>query len=342
VIELGRIIGLANHTALIAKDGTVRSIADSGAPIRNSESNIIGVVLVFRDVTQEKKMEEELLKTRKLESIGVLAGGIAHDFNNILSAILGNIELASYRIAQEDSRTASLLSDAEKATKRAAKLTDQLLTFSKGGEPVREITSLPEFIPESADFVLHGSQIVCSYSFPENLWMVDVDSGQIGQVIQNIIINANHAMPEGGVIAIKCSNVKDATAEALLSANNGDYVCITIQDTGVGIPKEIISKIFDPYFTTKQEGSGLGLAICHSIINKHDGYLTVHSITGKGTTFTLYLPAVRSQGNDDNVAEKPKSSPATKAARIMAWMMKRCCEMWLLHNLPSLVMRQFR
>jgi len=317
VIELGRIIGLANHTALIAKDGTVRSIADSGAPIRNSESNIIGVVLVFRDVTQEKKMEEELLKTRKLESIGVLAGGIAHDFNNILSAILGNIELASYRIAQEDSRTASLLSDAEKATKRAAKLTDQLLTFSKGGEPVREITSLPEFIPESADFVLHGSQIVCSYSFPENLWMVDVDSGQIGQVIQNIIINANHAMPEGGVIAIKCSNVKDATAEALLSANNGDYVCITIQDTGVGIPKEIISKIFDPYFTTKQEGSGLGLAICHSIINKHDGYLTVHSITGKGTTFTLYLPAVRSQGNDDNVAEKPKSSPATKAARIM-------------------------
>ena len=130
VIELGRIIGLANHTALIAKDGTVYSIADSGAPIRDKESNIIGVVLVFRDITHEKKIEEELLKTKKLESIGVLAGGIAHDFNNILSAILGNIELAGYRIAKEDSRTASLLSDAEKATKRAAKLTDQLLTFS--------------------------------------------------------------------------------------------------------------------------------------------------------------------------------------------------------------------
>lgn len=317
VMDLGRIIGLANHTALIAKDGTVHSIADSGAPIRDKDSNIIGVVLVFRDITHEKKIEEELLKTKKLESIGVLAGGIAHDFNNILSAILGNIELAGYRIAKEDSRTASLLSDAEKATKRAAKLTDQLLTFSKGGEPVREITSLPKFITESANFVLHGSQIVCDYNFPEDLWMVDVDSGQIGQVIQNIIINAKHAMPEGGTITIKCTNVEDVTAEALLSVDKGDYVCITIQDTGVGIPKKVIDKIFDPYFTTKQEGSGLGLAICHSIINKHDGYLTVHSITGKGTTFTLYLPAVRSKTRDGTITEQTKSITAIKAARIM-------------------------
>ena len=317
VVELGRIIGLANHTALIAKDGTVRSIADSGAPIRDKESNIIGVVLVFRDVTHEKKIEEELLKTRKLESIGVLAGGIAHDFNNILSAILGNIELVRHRIATEDSRTVSLLSDAEKATKRAAKLTDQLLTFSKGGEPVREITSLPKFVSESADFVLHGSRIVSNYTFPENLWMVDVDSGQITQVIQNIIINAKHAMPEGGTIAIECANVEDAAAEALLSVDKGDYVRITIQDTGVGIPKEVINKIFDPYFTTKQEGSGLGLAICHSIINKHDGYLTVHSITGKGTTFTLYLPAIRSKADRGSIAEQMESAPAIKAARIM-------------------------
>ncbi len=317
VIELGRIIGLANHTALIAKDGTIRSIADSGAPIRDRESNIIGVVLVFRDITHEKKLEEELLKTRKLESLGVLAGGIAHDFNNILSAILGNIELAGYRIAKEDTRTASLLTDAGKATKRAAKLTEQLLTFSKGGEPVREIIKLPAFVAESADFVLHGSRIVCNYNFPEDLWRVDVDSGQIGQVIQNIIINAKHAMPEGGTITINCTNIEDTAAEALLSVDKGDYVRVTIQDTGVGIPREIIDKIFDPYFTTKKEGSGLGLAICHSIINKHDGYLTVHSTIGKGTTFTLYLPAVRSRAGTNSTARKMKSTAASKAARIM-------------------------
>ncbi len=317
VIELGRIIGLANHTALIARDGSVRAIADSGAPIRDYKSEIIGVVLVFRDITHEKKIEDELLKVRKLEAVGVLAGGIAHDFNNILSAILGNIELAAYGINKEDTRTTALLSDARKATKRAAKLTEQLLTFSKGGDPLKEVTSLPELITESAEFVLHGSQVACKCGYPEQLWKIDVDSGQIGQVIQNIILNAKHAMPEGGTITIQCANVKDAASETLLSVDNGDYVCVTIQDTGVGIPNEIIDKIFDPYFTTKQEGSGLGLAICHSIINKHDGYLTVHSTPGQGTIFTLYLPAVQSKESRNNITESKKKAPAVKAARIM-------------------------
>jgi len=141
VLELGRIVGLANHTALITRDGTLRSIADSGAPIRDRESKVIGVVLVFRDVSNEQKMEEELLKIKKLESIGVLAGGIAHDFNNILAAILGNIELTSFRIDKEDTKTITLLNDAKKATRRATKLTQQLLTFAKGGDPVREMKS---------------------------------------------------------------------------------------------------------------------------------------------------------------------------------------------------------
>ncbi len=317
VMRLGRIIGLANHTALIAKDGKTRSIADSGAPIRDKESNIVGVVLVFRDVTHEKMLEEELLKTRKLESIGVLAGGIAHDFNNILSAILGNIELAGYRIAEEDTRTAALLADAEKATKRATKLTGQLLTFSKGGEPVKELTSLSDMVTESANFVLHGSKIVCNFSFPDDLWMVDVDSGQIGQVIQNITINAKHAMPEGGSIIIRCENVEDTASETLLSVDSGDFVRISIQDTGVGIPKDILEKIFDPYFTTKQTGSGLGLAICHSIINKHEGHITVSSTIGKGTTFTIYLPAIRSHTESAVFTEKTEEVPATKSARIM-------------------------
>jgi PAS domain S-box-containing protein len=297
VLTLGRIIGLANHTALIAKDGSVRSIADSGAPIRDRESNIIGVVLVFRDVTHEKKTEEELLKIRKLESVGVLAGGIAHDFNNILSAILGNLELVNFHIADEDTRAKTLISDARKATKRAAKLTDQLLTFSKGGAPVKEEISLTTLVTEAADFVLHGSNVICDYTFPDNLWMADVDSGQIGQAVQNIIINAKDSMPEGGRISIQCANVADAAVEALLSVDVGHYVRITIKDSGVGIQNNIINKIFDPYFTTKHEGSGLGLAICHSIINKHDGHITVDSIIGRGTTFTIYLPAICSPNN---------------------------------------------
>lgn len=318
VLELGRIVGLANHTALIAKDGTLRSIADSGAPIRNPESKIVGVVLVFRDVSHEKRIEEELLKIRKLESIGVLAGGIAHDFNNILAAILGNIELTAFRIPEEDIKSIRLLKNAKKATRRATKLTQQLLTFAKGGDPVREEINLPELITESADFVLHGgSQVACTYNFPDDLWRVEVDSGQISQVIQNIILNAKHAMPGGGTVTICCDNLSDAVPESLLSIDAGDFVRITLQDTGIGIPKEIIDKIFDPYFSTKQEGSGLGLAICHSIINKHDGYLTVDSIPGKGTTFTIYLPAIPDTGVTTTKNSGIGITPSVTAARIM-------------------------
>lgn len=314
VIELGRIFGLANHTALISRDGSARSIADSGAPIRDDESKIIGVVIVFRDITNEQRMEEEILKGRKLEAVGVLAGGIAHDFNNILAAILGNIELVTHRISEKDGKVVSLLNDAQKATRRATKLTQQLLTFSKGGEPVKETTSLPELIKDSADFVLPGSRISCDYDFAADLWAVDIDSGQISQVIQNIIINADHAMPDGGKIKISCINVKDPASDALLSVNQGRFVRISIKDSGVGIPREIIDKIFDPYFSTKQHGSGLGLAICHSIINKHDGYLTVNSLPGKGTTFVFYLPAVFSDGDTE---ESSKVTRAVKSARVM-------------------------
>ena len=314
ILQKGEIISLANHTVLISKSGSRRSIADSGAPIRDRESKLIGVVLVFRDITHEKKMEEELIKVRKLESVGVLAGGIAHDFNNLLSAIMGNIELATYHVSN-DAEALSLLSEAQKASKRATKLTQQLLTFSKGGDPVKETTSLTGIIRDSADFVLHGSPVSCNYTFPDDLWMVNVDSGQVDQVVQNIIINAKHAMPEGGKIDINCDNIEDITSESLSSMHEGNFVRITIQDTGIGIPQEIIDKIFDPYFTTKQEGSGLGLAICHSIINKHDGHLTVQSSLGKGTLFTIYLPAELS--SNISVATQQKSRPAVKSARIM-------------------------
>jgi len=316
VLEVGKPIGLAHHTALIAKDGRIRSIADSGAPIRDALSKVIGVVIVFRDVTNEKRLEEELLKIRKLESVGVLAGGIAHDFNNILSAILGNTELAVRLIRESEPQAASLLTEAMRATNRASKLTNQLLTFAKGGEPVKETASLCEIVQESSDFILRGSRISCEHQCdPNSDWPVEVDSGQISQVIQNIILNSKHAMPEGGKILVNCSNVTDTAAEALLGTDEGSFVRITIHDSGIGIPKHILDKVFDPYFSTKQEGSGLGLAVCHSIINKHDGYMTVQSPPGDGTTFTIYLPA--SEKTRLDLPVKTVSQSAVKAARII-------------------------
>ena len=315
VMEQLKNVNCVNHAILVARDGSRKVIAESAAPIRDRESVLVGVVIVFKDITNERRMEEELLKVQKLKAVGVLAGGIAHDFNNILSGILGNLELARYRIADQDSKVSALLSNAGKATRRASKLTQQLLTFSKGGDPVREATSLPELIKDSAEFVLQGSQISCEYDFAGNLWPVDVDSGQISQVIQNIIINADHAMPGGGRISIVGTNVEDPATEPILSMHKGNFVRITTKDTGIGIPRKIIDKIFDPYFSTKHHGSGLGLAICHSIVNKHEGYLTVHSTPGKGTTFTIYLPAIPAAVV--KTEEKPAGISADNPARIL-------------------------
>ena len=294
VMNSNQIIGLANHTVLISRDGVERSIADSGAPILDAKSNIIGVVLVFRDVTEKQKLEQEALKARKLESVGVLAGGIAHDFNNILAAILGNINLALDCTDPHES-TYTLLAEAEKASLRAKNLTHQLLTFSKGGEPVRKTTSIAEIITDSSSFVLRGGNVRCDTWFAPDLMPVDIDSGQISQVIQNIIINASHAMPQGGAIEIRCENLLDKQQQHPPSLRAGSYVVVTITDHGVGIPHNIIDKVFDPYFSTKQSGSGLGLAISHSIISRHGGYITVKSEPGKGTTFSIYLTASTNQ-----------------------------------------------
>jgi len=290
VIKSGEIIELSN-TILIDKKGNEKLISDSGAPIRDKNSVIIGVVLVFRDITEKNAMEEELLKIKKLESVGVLAGGIAHDFNNILAAILGNINLALLYIKPEE-KIYSLLKDAEKASLRAKSLTQQLLTFSKGGEPVRKIASISEIITDSAEFVLRGSKIKCKYDIPDNLWPVEIDAGQMSQVIQNIIINASNAMPEGGVVDVSCENYLKKES-AVTTIRPGQYIKISIKDQGIGIPPQMLDKIFDPYYTTKQKGSGLGLAVTHSIINKHGGYIFVNSIQGEGTTFTIYLPALK-------------------------------------------------
>ncbi|BCL62355.1 hypothetical protein DGMP_30480 [Desulfomarina profundi] len=313
VISNGKPVDLGENTVLIARDGRERSIADSGAPILDAKSKIIGVVLVFRDVTDKQRLEQEALKVRKLESVGVLAGGIAHDFNNILSAILGNISLAlEYTPPHEP--THLLLAEAEKASLRAKDLTQQLLTFSRGGEPIRKTTSIAEIIKDSSTFVLRGSNVRCDTWFAPDLLPVEVDPGQISQVIQNIIINASHAMPDGGVVTIRGENVTEDHIPPSLQ-NEKQYIVITIRDHGTGIPQNIIDNIFDPYFSTKQTGNGLGLAICHSIIMRHEGFIAVESKPETGTVFSIYLVASKEKITDCS-GEKPEAA-AQVCSKIM-------------------------
>jgi PAS domain S-box-containing protein len=303
VLKQGAIVGLGNDTMLISRDGTERIIADSGAPIRDMNSKIIGVVLVFRDITEKQKMEQELLKTQKLESLGILAGGIAHDFNNILTAILTNVTLA--KVIATDERTVEKLTTVEKATHQAKDLTQQLLTFSRGGAPIKKTTSIGELIRDTAGFALRGSNVKCRFSIPDDLWPVEIDEGQISQVINNLIINADQAMPEGGVLEISIENVT-ITPQQQISLTPGRYISISIRDQGVGIPQQHLQKVFDPYFTTKQKGSGLGLATTYSIIKHHNGHISVESQPGKGSTFIVWLPA---SGGEKRVEEESSPTP---------------------------------
>ncbi len=246
------------------------------------------VLSIMREITERKKMEEELVKVEKLESLGVLAGGIAHDFNNILTGILGNITLAKMDTKVNDEMF-KVLTDAEKATKQAKDLTQQLLTFSRGGAPVKKSIYIGDLIEDSVNFALSGSNCSCKFSISDDILPVEVDEGQMNQVIQNLIINSDQAMPEGGVINVTVRNVTISDKDSL-PLDEGKYLVISIRDNGVGIPKEHIQKMFDPYFTTKQRGSGLGLATAYSIIKRHDGHITVKSELGIGTTFNIYIP----------------------------------------------------
>ena len=292
VLSSGLIVDPATHTILITKDGRELTIADSGAPILGFQDEIIGVVLVFRDITEEQRMETELLKMEKLKSLGVLAGGIAHDFNNFLAGIVGNLSLAKFDV-QPGNPVSRALDEMEKAAVRAKKLTQQLLTFSKGGEPVKRTTDIGDLARESAQFALHGSNVRCRFNIDEGLRTADVDEGQIAQVVHNLIINAVQAMPNGGSLFLQGTNVTLPSRNSYALAP-GIYIQLSIQDEGMGIDPKHLKTVFDPYFTTKQKGSGLGLAVAYSIIAKHDGQLTVDSKLGQGTTFSFLLPASES------------------------------------------------
>ncbi|MGB8992785.1 MAG: ATP-binding protein, partial [Desulfobaccales bacterium] len=255
---------------------------------------------VFFDITGRKFFEEERLMFNKIESLGVLAGGIAHDFNNILTVILGSINLATLELPSGNPGR-DILCEAEKACFQAQSLARQLLTFAKGGAPVKGPVSVENLIIESATFACRGSQVRCEFALPHDLWAIEADAGQINQVFQNLIINAIQAMPKGGTIKIHAENL--AEPENNLPLSPGRYVKISLQDQGLGMSGENLSKIFDPYFTTKRHGSGLGLATTYSIIKNHNGHITAESKIGVGTTFHIYLPTV-----DRKIVPQPEES----------------------------------
>ena len=301
-LETGMVISPTSPAILRDESGRERIVTFSVAPIRNVESRSIGSVVVFRDVTEQKKLEQDSLQSAKLESLGVLAGGIAHDFNNILTAILGNLSLARI-YSEKDSVIHGKLLEAEKAAFHAKGLTQQLLTFSKGGAPIKTTTSIRELLVDTANFAMSGSNVKCRFNLDNELWPLEIDASQISQVINNLVINAYQSMPEGGEIVIGAANSLIQDSMDVGARPPGDYVMIWVEDKGTGVPEDLQKKIFDPYFTTKPKGSGLGLSTCYSIVKKHGGFIELDSVEGQGATFKVFLPA---STRTDEMDEPPR------------------------------------
>ncbi len=287
-LRTSSVVELGGGTILASRDGRKIRIADSGAPIRDSSGKTVGVVLVFRDVTEKWKMQEAMQRSQRLESLGILAGGIAHDFNNMLAGIFGYIDLANE--LSSEARVKDLLQKAFLAMDRAKGLTRQLLTFAKGGEPALAAVDARSLIEDAARFSLSGTDVRTSFSFQEGLWACEVDPDQFGQVIDNLVINARQAMPFGGTIRIEARN-EDVGEGAVHGLKPGRYVVVSVIDEGEGIPGENLPHIFDPFFTTKSAGNGLGLATCYSIMTRHGGAIEVESKPGEGSLFRLYVHA---------------------------------------------------
>ena len=274
-----------------SRDGSVLYVETKAFPLKDSTGAVTSVIETVSNITDKHLLEEEQLKTQKLEAIGILAGGIAHDFNNLLQGVFGYISMAKL-MHDEKQKSLDMLDQAEKALHMSVNLTSQLLTFSKGGKPLKTQIALRPVIENSAKFALSGSRVDCRLDFDRELWTVEADEGQIAQVIQNLVLNADQAMPVGGIITIKARNVNSPGNGLPPALKKGDYVELSIRDSGIGIPEQYLPKIFDPYFTTKDKGSGLGLATCYSIIKNHGGFIDVQSKSGEGTTFLVYLPAL--------------------------------------------------
>ncbi len=285
------------------KDRSVKIVAIFGVWIADK------VLVVFDDITEKHLLEDEQLKTQKLESIGTLAGGIAHDFNNLLQGVFGYISMAKLTHDNKE-KSLAMLDQAEEALHMSVNLTTQLLTFSKGGKPVKKLIKIEPVIENAVKFALSGSHTDYRLDIAADLSAVEADSGQLAQVIQNIVLNANEAMAGRGTVTISAHNVDIPAKTNPRMLKGGQFVRIDIQDTGTGISAKDISKIFDPYFTTKQKGSGLGLATSYSIIKNHGGVIEVSSQLNTGTTFSIYLPASRNR-----VAESAITASAIASAK---------------------------
>ncbi|MDA0578723.1 MAG: response regulator [Verrucomicrobia bacterium] len=283
----------------VTRDGRSIPVEIRATHIRYHGSQAL--LVHVRDITDRKQMEQQLRRTENLESVGVLAGGIAHDFNNLLTGVLGNITYAKTEVNTREALL-EVLGEAERAALRAKSLTQQLLTFAKGGTPVRKVASIAELLEETVHFVLAGSKSTYRLQIAPDIRNVIMDGGQISQVVENIVINADQAMVRGGTITITVENaVYDADTGAKVGLRPGCYVKVDICDQGIGMPADVMAKIFDPYYTTKSGGSGLGLAVSHSIVTKHEGLIAVTSELGVGTTFTMHLPATAAEVPRDMV-----------------------------------------
>ncbi|MCP5003013.1 MAG: response regulator [Planctomycetes bacterium] len=299
-----RVIGKMVEVTGTTKDGN-EIFTEISLAARMIEKGQIYFTAIVRDITRRKKMELELLKFQKLESLGILAGGIAHDFNNYLTSVFGNIALA--KIAHNKGADVyDKLMELEKVSLLMRNLTLQLLTFSKGGAPLLELTPIKDVICETVSFSLRGTKTAAEINIEDNLRPVKIDTGQISQVINNMVINGDQAMPEGGVISVKAENITIENDE-IPKLSVGEYVRISIKDQGPGIDNEHMQKIFDPFFTTKQMGSGLGLATCYSIVEKHGGHIGVESYPGRGSTFHIYIPVYQEKTRLKNVVKESGS-----------------------------------
>ena len=279
---------LSFETKRYTKNHAVLDLILSAAVCKDRAGNSFGMVVNIKDISEKKALEAQFEQAQKMESLGTLAGGIAHDFNNYLSGLFGYIDLA--RNHAQSPRVLDYLNRAIRSADRAKGLARQLLTFSKGGAPIKKVRALSPFLEETTEFALSGGTASCDFDLPENLWTCNYDKTQIGQVIDNIVINAQHAMPSGGNIHVAAQNIEIGKKEKT-TLKAGQYVRISISDTGTGISPKNMKRIFDPFFSTKQAGSGLGLTTAYSIVKRHGGIIDVKSETGTGSVFHILLPA---------------------------------------------------
>ena len=304
-----------NQESTIINDaGDTTILSFSRMPLKNESGEMIGLVVIGRNVTDQHHIEEERIKTQKLESLGLLAGGIAHDFNNILTAVLGNVSMIKQSADGALPENVDLINEAEQAIVRARELTQQLLTFAKGGLPVKRPANVGQIVAEAARFAVRGSASRLEMHTAADAWAANIDSGQISQVVQNLVLNADQAMPHGGTIDVSVSNIELRPGNRY-SLPQGCYVVVSVRDHGVGIPERNRNKIFDPYFTTKPSGNGLGLTTSFSIIKKHGGNISVNSVAGKGSEFSFLLPAMPTHVLVE--AEAGGSPAGTQHARIL-------------------------